>query len=82
VIVGARPAIMATIDIFAIVEVINVAAICARKIIITVTIITECYWNSVNGKIAIAEQVVAMVASIVVIGAIFAHVPVVTVHSY
>ena len=62
VVIGAIVAITAAVHIFAVLVIVDFAAILTCEIVIAVTVIAKCQRNSIDGKVAIAEEAAAMVA--------------------
>jgi predicted solute-binding protein len=81
-VIGAIVAIATVIDIFAVLVIVDFAAIFAREITVSIAIITKCQWDRVNGKIAITKHAAAMVACVVFPNTIFTYESVVIIDSY
>ncbi len=79
--VGAGDAIDATPDIFCFVLVIDFPAVFAGEVVIPVTICAQGCTVSVGGDVIMAEQLAAMAASIVIIGALSAYESAIIIYS-
>ena len=82
VVIGAIVAITAAVNVFAVLVVIDFAAILTSEIMISIAMVAKCQRNSIDGKVAIAEHAAAMVACIVFPDTIFANELVVVVDGY
>jgi hypothetical protein len=78
--VGAGDAIDAPTNVFRFVLVIDFTAVFAGEVVIFVTIGAQGYIIRIGGDVIMAEQLAAMAASIVIIGALSAYKPAVIIY--